>query len=125
MSGSIRGLRWRAGVTIAGAALVLMYLYASGRGPGYTIQIDYSWGGEYLDSAEVEIDGEVVGVLEPFGRSQRVTGFRVEAGEHVVRILREGCEGVPERVVVGPTEGRLAVRMADVEDAYTCSVRLR
>jgi hypothetical protein len=61
MAQALRGLRWRAAVTIAGAAFALMYLFASGRGPGYLIQIDYSWAAEYLDSANVEIDGEIVG----------------------------------------------------------------
>ena len=101
-----------------------MYLFASGRGPGYTIQIDWTWGRGFLDSARVEIDGVVVGILEPYG-SQYVAGFRVEEGEHRVRVLREGCEGVTETVTLGARESRLAVLMADVDDSFRCRVLLR
>ena len=111
-------------MTIAGAALVVLWLFASGRGPGYTVQIDFSWGRGFLDSAAIEIDGEVVGVLDPRG-SQYVSGFRVEAGEHTVRVLKDGCEGVPEHVTLGASTTRLAILMADVEDEARCRVILR
>ena len=102
-----------------------MYLFASGRGPGYLIQIDYTWAAEYLDSADVEIDGEIVGILQRYGRSQRVTGFKVEAGEHVIRVLMEDCESQPDTVQLSSTEGRLAVLMAEVDDGFRCRVLLR
>lgn len=125
MAQPLRGLRWRAAVTIAGAAFALMYLFASGRGPGYLIQIDYTWASEFLDSADVEIDGEVAGILKRYGRSQLITGFEVEAGEHVVRVLKEGCESKPDTVRLSATEGRLAVLIADVDDGFRCRVLLR
>jgi hypothetical protein len=125
VSGSLRSLRWRAAVTIAGAAIVILYLVASGRGPGFTIQIDYTMVGPYLDSASVEIDDEVVGTLEPIG-ARRVRGFRVEEGEHRVRVVPLGCrsEGEWETVTLGPTRTRLAVLIADMDDD-SCRVILR
>lgn len=125
MAQALRSLRWRAAITIAGAVFALMYLLASGRGPGYLIQIDYTWAASFLDSAEVEIDGEVAGILQPYGRSQRVTGFEVEPGQHVVRVLREGCESKPDTVLLSSTGTRLAVLMADVDDGSRCRVLLR
>ena len=125
MAQAIRGLRWRAAVTIAGAVFALMYLFASGRGPGYLIQIDYTWTSTFLDSAAVEIDGEVAGILQPYGRSQRITGFKVESGEHVIRVLKEGCESKPDTVRLSSTEGRVAVLVADVDDGFRCRVLLR
>jgi hypothetical protein len=125
MDANVRGLRWRAAVTVVGAVLVLLWVFGSGRASGYLVQIDYTWGGAFLDSAEVEIDGDVVGILQPYGRSQRVTGFRVERGVHVVRVLRSGCEAKPDTVSVGPRESRVAVRMADVDDGFRCRVLLR
>jgi len=121
----MRALRWRAAFTVVSAAFVIAYLWGSGRS-GNTIQIDYSWAGAFLDSAEVYIDGEVVGYLTPYGRNQRQTGFRVEAGEHKVRVTHPDCEGGREYdVKVGGDAGRLAVRMADIEDGYNCRVILR
>ena len=102
-----------------------MYFLASGRGPGYTIQVDWSWGRGFLDSARVEIDGAVVGVLEPYGGQQYVAGFRVEAGSHVVRVLQEGCEGIPDTVRLDARSSRIAVLMVDVDDSSRCRVILR
>jgi hypothetical protein len=96
----------------------------SGR-TSHSIQIDYTWGGGFLDSAEVEIDDEVVGRLLPYAEGRHVTGFRVEPGEHVVRVLRDGCDGVPETVSLGGTSGRIALLMADVDDDSRCRVLLR
>lgn len=109
---------------LVGAVLVLAWVVMSGR-TSHLIQIDYSWGRGFLDSAQVEIDGEVVGVLMPYAEGSYVTGFRVEPGEHVVRVLREGCEGVPETVTLGGASGRFAAFMADVDDGFRCRVLLR
>jgi hypothetical protein len=124
VSSGLRPLRWRAAVTVVGVGLVFAFIVMSGR-TSHVIQIDYTWGRGFLDSARVEIDGEVVGVLEPYGEGNHVTGFRVEPGEHVVRVLRDGCEGVPEHVEMGGAAGRLVVLMADVEDDFRCRVLLR
>ncbi len=120
----MRSLRWRAAITIVGATVALGYFWASGRA-GYVMQIDYSWGGEFLDGAEVFIDGEVAGTLELYSRDTRSTGFTVEAGTHTVRVVHQHCPGGREYdVTVGRTEGRLAILMADVEEESTCRVAL-
>ena len=124
MADALRGLRWRAAVTVVGAGLVFAWVVMSGR-TSHLIQIDFTWGQGFLDSAQVEIDGEVVGLLVPYAEGSYVTGFRVEPGEHVVRILREGCEAVPETVSLGGSSGRMAIFMADVEDDFRCRVLLR
>ena len=104
--------------------LVLSWVVASG-GTSYVIQIDYNWGREFLDSAVVEIDGDSIGILQRYGRSQFITGFEVGAGEHVVRVLREGCEGIPDTVSLRESGTRLFVVMADVDDGSRCRVVLR
>ena len=124
MTSGLRALRWRAAIGLVGAGLVIAWVVMAG-GTTNIIQIDYRWGGPFLDSAQVEIDGEVVGILQRYGRSNFVTGFEVEPGEHVVRVLREGCDGTPKSVRVGGDDGRLVSFMADVEEGYTCRVLLR
>ena len=120
----MRALRWRAAITIAGAVFVLGYLWASGRS-GYTIQIDYSWTGDFLDGAEVFIDGEVAGTLQAYGGGIRAIGFTVEAGTHTVRVVHEHCPGGRDYdATVGPREGRLAILMADIDDDSDCRVVL-
>ena len=121
---SLRSLRWRAAIMILAALLVVAWIFMSGRG-GYLIQIDYAWGGEFLDSAAVMIDGDTVGILHQVSPGQRVTGFEVEPGEHVVSVQREGCEGRPDTVSLGPRETRFVLLMADVDDGYRCRVVLR
>jgi hypothetical protein len=121
---SLRSLRWRAAIMVLAAGFVISWVFMSGRG-GYLIQIDYAWGGEFLDSAAVMIDGDTVGILRQVTPGQRVTGFEVEPGEHVVSVQREGCEGRPDTVSLGPRETRFVLLMADVDDGYRCRVVLR
>jgi hypothetical protein len=124
MTSALRPLRWRVAGALVGAGLVIAWVVMAG-GTTHIIQIDYRWGGSFLEGAQVEIDGVVVGTLQPYGRSNPVTGFEVESGDHVVRVLREGCEGTPKTVRLGGQDGRLATFMADVEEGYDCRVLLR
>lgn len=124
MADGLRVLRWRAALALVGFALVFAYFAFSGR-PGHTIQIDYQWAREVLDSADVEIDGVVVGILQRYGNNNFVTGFGVEPGEHDIRVLLDDCESVPERVILGGMDGRFATLMADVDDGLSCRVLLR
>lgn len=121
---SLRSLRWRAAIMVLAVGFVISWVFISGRG-GYLIQIDYAWGGEFLDSAAVMIDGDTVGILHQVTPGQRVTGFEVEPGEHVVSVHREGCEARPDTVSLGPRETRFVLLMADVDDGYRCRVVLR
>ena len=109
---------------IVAAACGALWLWARG-GTGYLIQVDYSFTGDFLDGAEVFIDGERVGTLERYGKGQRVTGFQVEPGEHEVRVQKDRCEGEPKKVTLSPTETRFVLLMADIEDGYRCRVTLR
>lgn len=124
MADGLRSLRWRAAFSFVGLGLVFTWVSLSGR-TSHAIQIDYSWSRDMLDSAQVEIDGEVVGVLHRYGRSNFKTGFRVEPGEHEVRVLLDDCESRPEKAILGGQNGRLAIFMAEVDDGFTCRVILR
>jgi hypothetical protein len=121
---SLRPLRWRAASVLVGAALVMAWVWMAG-GTTHIIQIDYRWGGPFLEGAQVEIDGQPAGTLQRYGQGNYVTGFEVEPGEHMVRVLREGCEGMPKTVRIGGEDGRRATFMADVEEGYDCRVLLR
>ncbi|MEM7416755.1 MAG: hypothetical protein AAF389_14715 [Gemmatimonadota bacterium] len=124
MADGLRLLRWRAAVLFVGGGLVFAWIVMSGR-TAHTIQVDFSWHREALDGATVSIDGVAVGRLEPYGRGNFVTGFRVEPGEHVVQVFHEECEAVPETVRLGGQDGRVRLLMADLDDDYRCRVVLR
>jgi hypothetical protein len=117
-------MRWRAAGILVGAGLVLAWVWMAG-GTTHLLQIDFRWPGPFLEGANVEIDGNVVGTLQRYGRSGWVTGFEVEPGEHVVRILKDGCEATPKTFSLGGDDGRLATFMADVDDGWSCRVLLR
>ena len=124
MASGLRALRWRGAIGIVGLGLVLAWLWMSG-GTRHLIQIDYSWAKQELDSAEVEINGEVVGILQRYGRSNFVTGFEVEPGERVVSVSIDGCPGIPDTALLGGSHGRRVTFVADVDDGWSCRVLLR
>ena len=124
MADGRRSMRWRAAIMLVGAGLVIAWVVMTG-GTTHIIQIDFRWPGPFLEGAPVEIDGQVVGTLQRYGRSGWVTGFEVEAGEHTVRVVKDGCESRPEPVTLGGMDGRLKSFMADVDEGYTCRVILR
>ena len=123
MADGLRSLRWRAAILVAGAILVVAWVFLSGRA-SYLVQIDFSMG-PMLEGALVEIDGDSVGTLQRYGRSQLVTGFQVEGGEHTVRVSMDDCEGELEAVTLSATGARRALLMAEMDDGYTCRVVLR
>lgn len=124
MSGSLRALRWRTAVMVAGAVFVLAWIYVASGGGAYVIQVDYTWGGEFLDSAEVVVNDSVVGILQPHAGGQRIVGFEVEPGEYVVLVRNDRCEGIEKTVSLPPGKSRRAVLMADIDDGYRCRIRL-
>jgi len=118
-----RMMRWRAQLSIAAAVVVAGWWFYSG-GPSYVIQIDYQWVREVADSAEVVIDGEVVGMLEFDPRARPVRGFEVEPGEHVVELRSRHCDARPETVMVETS--RLHVLIADLDETFRgCTIVFR
>ena len=124
MADGLRSMRWRVAVVLLGAGLVLAWLWMSG-GTTHLLQIDFRWPGPFLEGAQVELDGQTIGTLQRYGGSGWVTGFEVEPGEHVVRVLKDGCESTPKTFRLGGDDGRRATFMADVDDGYNCRVLLR
>lgn len=124
MSASLRALRWRAAVMVAGATFVLLWLYMSSGGGAYIIQIDYTWGGGLLDGAEVVIGDSVAGELQPQPGGRRVRGFEVEPGLYEVLVRTAECQGIPRPVELVRGESRRVVLMADVDDGGRCRIRL-
>jgi hypothetical protein len=120
VSGSLRAT----GVMIACAAFVILWFFFESGGAAYVIQVDYSWGGEFLDSAEVVVDDSVIGVLLPQSGGQRVTGFEVEPGDHRILVRTEACEGIEREVSLSHGETRRAVFMAEIAEGSRCRVRL-
>lgn len=119
----MRALRWRAAISLLGALLVVAWVVMAG-GTSYIVQIDFTMGGEMLEGAVVELDGDSIGTLQRYGRSQFVTGFEVEPGEYVVTVRWEDCEGRPKPVSLSADGSRIAVLMAEIDDGYDCKIRL-
>lgn len=111
-----RPLLWRLGLFGSGLLLTgIMWmcgLFASKQ----AIVIDYAMLGEEAIGAEVFIDDELVGELEFIQPSFR-TGFEVEEGAHVVRIVHPayGCE--PIRVETQGSRSSLLLRL-DIAEYY-------
>ncbi|HKJ02862.1 MAG TPA: hypothetical protein VJ997_10420, partial [Longimicrobiales bacterium] len=107
---------------VAGAIVFGLWWMYSG-GPSYVLQIDYAFTGDLMEGAEVVVDDSVVGTLEGPGRN-RVVGFRLSAGEHVVDLRGPGCTFRPDTVTVGPS--RIQVLVLDFDDRLSgCSVFFR
>jgi hypothetical protein len=92
-------MRQRLGVLV-GAILLMLFWRFCGGAPGHLVQVDFSIDPELFFGAEVVIDGEVVGSLQPSG-ARNLTGFRVEEGEHTVEIRLDGYLTEPTRFVAG------------------------
>ena len=116
----LRMMRWRAYLAIAAVIVVAAWWLYTG-GPSYILQVDYQWIGDLADSADVVIDGAVVGHLSFDPRGRPVQGFEVTPGEHVVELRTRPCRARPEPVTVGP--GRITVVVADLlESSGGCTV---
>lgn len=116
-------LRWRASLALAAVIVVSGWWLYTG-GPSYVLQVDYQWIGDLADSAEVVIDGVVVGHLTFDPRQRPVRGFEVTRGQHVVEIRTRPCRARPETVTVGP--GRITMVFADLaESSGGCTVLFR
>jgi hypothetical protein len=107
-----RGPRYYAAGAIA-VALIFVLWRAYAGGPSYVVQIDYQWAADFVEGAEVLVDGEAVGTLAKLGR-RYVNGFKVARGDHTVELRTPNCETRSEPVTLGPS--RIAVLTADFED---------
>ncbi len=100
---------------VAGLAVLGGFLAAGGRfGPRSTIVIEYGMYPRDFAGLEVEIDGEVAGVLKGFGAATR-TAFEVEDGRHVVTVRHPELECRPRTVTSG-AGGRSVVLILDYRD---------
>jgi hypothetical protein len=84
---------------LAAIALISLWRLCTGE-PGYLVQVDFSIDPELFSGAEVVIDGQPVGRLQPSG-PRNLTAFRVEEGEHTVELRREGYSSEPTRFTAG------------------------
>lgn len=107
-----RGPRYYAAGSVAVVILFLLWRAYAG-GPSYVLQIDYQWAADFVEGAEVVVDGAVVGKLERIGR-RTVNGFKVAKGDHVVTLRTENCAVEEQPVTLGPA--RIAILNADFED---------
>ncbi|MDA0330324.1 MAG: PEGA domain-containing protein [Gemmatimonadetes bacterium] len=113
MSDSLRSLRWRAAIGIAGLIVALVGYSAMGLGDHH-IRIEFGIAPEILVGAAVVIDGEVAGsITRP--RAPTVNGFPVEPGEHTVELRLEGY-GAESITVDTRTEGGTARLMVDFSE---------
>lgn len=113
----LNALHIRFGLIGAGVVLLVGYLIAGGSlSSPEVIQLDFSMYPEVFEGCDVEIDGQVVGQLEPYGRTMRA-GFEVKKGRHVVRVLHEEFDSVPLEVDVSKP-GQKARLMLDLVEQY-------
>ena len=111
----MNALRRRLGLIGAGFVTLCIYAIGGGRmGPDRhgSIQIEYGMYPTEFEGLSVEIDGQVVGALKPFGNAHRC-GFVVESGEHTVRVLHPTHESRPQPVRV--LRGRPVLLILDLE----------
>ncbi len=100
----MRGLRWRAALTIVGAGFVIATFLASGA-RGYIIRVDFTYVPDAI-GADVVVDGEPVDTLKIL-RRQPINGIRVSKGEHILVIRSEDCVGNP--LTVTPIRGEKTI----------------
>lgn len=72
----MRGLRWRAALTIVSLVMVILW-YTATTGRGYLLRVDFSFVPDAI-GAEVVVDGEVVDTLHML-RRQLINGIRASA----------------------------------------------
>ncbi len=126
MADYMRGLRWRAALTIVASVSVIAWFVAS-TGRGYIIRIDFSYVPEAI-GADIVIDDEPSDTLKVL-RRQLINGIRVSNGEHILTIRSEQCVGLP--LTVAPI-GRqkivsvfLQLQERTVDGRFVCTFSLR
>ena len=113
----LNSLHLRFGLLAAGAVLLAIFLLAGGSlGSPEIIQLDFSMYPEVFEGCDVEIDGRVVGRLERYGQAMR-SGFEVNEGQHVVRVLHDEFGSQPIEVDITST-GQKVRLMLDIFQRY-------
>jgi len=97
--------------------LILSVTHACSDAGSSTVQIDFSDDPEVLTGAQVFIDGEAAGELQPDG-ALSLSVFTVTAGDHTVELRKEGYEAQPFRVV-GAAEGETLTLKAEAATWFT------
>ncbi len=96
--------------------LVVVYLMFGGSlGSPEIVQIDFGMYPDLFEGCEVEIDGKIVGKLEGTGQVTR-SGFKVEQGRHVIRVLHD--EVGSQEIVVEVAKGEKVRVMLEMVDSY-------
>lgn len=116
----------RFGAIAAGVLLLGGYLLLGGPlGGDRIVLLDFSMYPEVFEGCEVEIDGEVAGMLRADGRSLR-TEFEVRRGEHVLRIRHPQYDSQQVTVnMESPSEkARLVLDLEERFDHRTRSPKL-
>jgi hypothetical protein len=120
---NVRLLNWRAYLALPTVIVLALWWLVTG-GPGYVIKIDYQWVGGVADSAQVVIDGEVVGQLQYTPQRLNERGFKVDPGEHIVELRTQYCDARPETILVNTA--RLIPIFADInEEGRRCEIFFR
>ena len=123
----IRGLRWRAALTIVAALLVIGTLWASS-GSGYLLRVDFTYAIPEAFGADVIVDGVTLDTLKML-RRQPVNGIRVPNGEHVLVIESEQCIGIPLTITPVRREKTISVfvnlQERTVDGRFRCMFQLR
>ncbi|RMH12210.1 MAG: hypothetical protein D6701_13785 [Gemmatimonadetes bacterium] len=116
-----RALNWRIASIVTGIILVFLLSRALG-GPEHTVTVDWAMWPE-LEGAVVEIDGDSVGTLAPYGQ-RKVTGFAVDEGEHSIRVRSGDLDGLERTFTAGFGGGHVRM-MLDVESVVDEAGRVR
>lgn len=107
------------GLMGAGAVTMALFLMMGGSmfpGDKGIVQIEFGIYPEELEGCEVEVDGEIVGKLQYFGAATR-TGYELEEGDHMVRVIHPEFRMEPYRVEV--TSGQTHLFLLDIGGART------
>jgi len=102
--------------------LAVFFLFGGSFGSPEIIQLDFGMYPELLEGCDVEIDGKVVGRLERYGQATR-SGFEVDEGKHVVRVLHEKYASQPIEVEIAKP-GEKARLMLDLVERYDDSGKM-
>jgi hypothetical protein len=109
----MRSTRWYLASVVSGLILTAIML-TSGLIGGSRSAIVVEWGlcEELLEGCEVEIDGDVVGRLQHFGKATR-TGFEVKEGSHTLAIVHPEMDCELKEITTGGSH-RSVTLIADV-----------